>query len=433
MLNPTNACSSRRDFLKASALAASTALAGSVLSRSVHAAGSDVLKIGLIGCGGRGSGAAVNAMNADANVKLIAMADVFDDRLQAAREQIQKAKPDQTAVDDEHCFVGFDGYKQVIESGVDVVLIACASKFHPAYLKAAVDAGKHVFVEKPHAVEPVGLKVVAEACETAKKKNLSVVSGLCWRYDTGVQETMKRVHDGAIGDIVAIQETYMRSPYRLIAREAGWSEIEYQYRNWYHFKWLSGDDIAQSLIHSMDKGAWLMHEEPPVKAYAVGGRAATFDPIHGDVVDHTATVYEYANGVRMYAIGRAQDGCYNEVSDILMGTKGRCDLQKHVIEGENSWRYDGPKCNMYDEEHKVLFSAIRSGQPVNNGVYMIGSTMLGILGQMAVYTGRQITWQQAIESPHRFGPEQCDFNTEPPVKPGADGLYPVPVPGLFTL
>ena len=211
----------------------------------------------------------------------------------------------------------------MIASGVDVVLIATASAFHPQYLKAAVDAGKHVFAEKPHAIDPPGIRSVIESCEEAKKKNLSVVSGLCWRYHTGVQETMKRVLDGAIGDIIAIQETYMRAPYRLVERRPEWSEIEYQFRNWYHFNWLSGDDIAQSLVHSMDKAAWAMKDEPPVKVFGQGGRSSSMGPVFGDVFDHHALVYEYANGVKMFAFGRAQNGCHDEVSDHILGTKGR--------------------------------------------------------------------------------------------------------------
>jgi predicted dehydrogenase len=431
--NPTphNACS-RRQFLAASA-AAGAALGALPLSRSVHAAGSDVIKVGLIGCGGRGSGAAANAMNAGPDVRLVAMSDIFEDRVKSSRDNLKKVQPEQVAVDDEHCFVGFDAYQQVIASGVDVVLIACTSKFHPTYLKAAVDAGKHVFVEKPHAIDPPGIHVVQQACDDAQKKKLCLVSGLCWRYDKGVQETIKRVLDGAIGDLVAIQETYMRSTYRNVERQPDWSELEYQFRNWYHFRWLSGDDGPQSLLHSIDKGAWALREETPVKAFGSGGRSSGFGPVYGDVFDHGAIVFEYANGVRMYANVRAQDGCYSEVSDTFLGTKGRCDVLKNRIEGETKWQYDGPKSNMYDAEHVVLFDAVRSGQPVNDGVRMVRSTMLSLLGQMVCYTGRQMTWEQALNSPWRAGPEAVSWDMEPPAKADADGTYPVPIPGITKL
>jgi len=422
---------SRRSFLATTA--AGTALGALSLGRSVHAAGSDVIKVGVIGCGGRGAGAAVNAMNAGEDVRLVAMGDVFEDRVLAKREGIKKAKPDQMAVDDDHCFVGFDAFEKVIASDVDVVLIACASRFHPTYLKAAVDAGKHVFVEKPHAVDPPGIRVVEQACKDAEKKNLSVVSGLCWRYDRKVQETLKRVLDGAIGDIVAIQETYMRSAYRLIERRPEQSELEYQFRNWYHFRWLSGDDVPQSLLHSMDKGAWALREEPPLKAFGSGGRSSSMGPIYGDVFDHGAIVYEYANGVRMYANVRAQSGCYGEVSDHFLGTKGRANVLKGRIEGQTEWEYYGPKKSMYDAEHVVLFDAVRSGTPVNNGTYMVRSTMISILGQMVCYTGQQMTWDEAMKSNWRAGPETCSWDMEPPAKPEADGTYPVPVPGITKL
>jgi len=422
---------SRRRFLATSA--AGAAIGTLALARGAHAAGSDRIKVGVIGCGGRGSGAAVNAMNAGEDVQVVALADVFDDKVQASRKNLQKAKPDQAAIDDDHCFAGFDAGEKLIASGVDVVLIACASKFHPTYMKAAVDAGKHVFVEKPHAVDPPGIRIVQQACEEAAKKNLSVVSGLCWRYDKGVQETLSRVLDGAIGDIVAIQETYMRSAYRLVERQPDQSELEYQFRNWYHFRWLSGDDVPQSLLHSMDKGAWALREEPPVKAFGSGGRSSGFGPIYGDVFDHDAIVYEYANGVRMYANVRAQSGCFSEVSDNFLGTKGRANVLKNHIEGETDWRYEGPKASMYDVEHEVLFNAIRSGQPVNNGQYMVRSTMIAILGQMVCYTGQQMTWEEAMSSNWQAGPEACSWDMDPPAQPDADGTYPVPIPGLTKL
>ena len=426
---------SRRGFLGMSAGVASASLLGGLsISRGAHAAGSDVIKVGLIGCGGRGSGAAVNALKADPNAKLVAMADVFADRVKNARTQIQQERPGQVAVSDDHCFVGFDAYQKVIASGVDVVLIACTSRFHPFYLKAAVDAGKHVFVEKPHAIDPAGVHIVEQACAAAKQKNLCVVSGLCWRYDRGVQETMKRVLDGAIGDLVAIQETYMRSPYCLVERKQGQSELEYQFRNWYHFNWLSGDDVPQSLLHSMDKACWALREETPVSAFGSGGRSSSFGAVYGDVFDHSSIVYEYANGVRMYANVRAQAGCFDQVSDTFLGTKGRCYLLKNRIEGQTNWHFEGKtKANMYDAEHEVLFAAIRAGKPVNNGLYMVRSTMVAVLGQMVCFSGQQMTWEQARMSAYKAGPEKISWDMAPPVKPEANGTYPVPVPGITKL
>jgi predicted dehydrogenase len=428
---------SRRGFLRTSA--AATVGAGLVLNgglaRSVHAAGSDVIKVGLIGCGGRGSGAAVNAMNAGEDVRLVAMADLFADKAQAARENLRKSRPNQVLVDDEHLFHGFDAYQKVVDSDVDVVLIACTSRFHPQYLKAAVDAGKHVFVEKPHSLDVPGLRVAESACQEAKKKGLSVVSGLCWRYDLAVRETMKRVQDGAIGDIVAIEETYLRSPYRIIARDPKWTELEWQFRNWYHFCWLSGDDILQSLLHNLDKTAWALGEEPPAAAFAVGGRSQKVEPVHGDQFDNAAIGYEYANGVRVYGFSRAQAGVFNQTADVIMGTKGQAYMPnrcKIVVDGKTTWQWDRrkPKPSMYDVEHQELFDSIRSGKPINNGLYMVRSTMLAILGRMVAYTGQKITWDEAMKSEQMLGPESVSWGTKPPLQPEADGTYAAPVPGF---
>jgi len=338
--------------------------------------------------------------------------------------------PDQVAVNDDHCFVGLDGYQHVIDSGVDVVLIACASKFHPLYAKAAIDAGKHVFVEKPHAIDPPGIRLVKATCELAKKKKLCLVSGLMNRYVPSVQETMKRVLDGAIGEIVAIEENFLRAPYVLVQRKPSDKEIEYQFRNWYHFSWLSGDDVTQSLVHNLDKALWAMQEKPPVKAHGLAGRSASFGDIYGDVFDHHSVVYEYANGARIYALCRTQHNCHGGVSDIIMGTKGKCDLLKSRITGETNWQYDGPHGSGYINEHKDLFNGIRTGKTVVND-YMANSTMVAILGQMACYSGKQITWEDACKSNFTFGPSEAeaDFNMKPPKTPGPDGNYPIAVPG----
>jgi predicted dehydrogenase len=402
------------------------------LNRAAHAAGSDVFKVGLIGCGGRGSGAAVNAMNADPSVRLVAMTDIFADRLESSLKTLKTQKADQVLVDKDHAFVGFDGCRKVIESGIDLVLIACASRFHPEYMKAAIDGGKHVFVEKPHAIDPAGIRLAEAAVEEARKKGLSVASGLLYRYDPGMRETIQRIHDGAIGEITAIEENYLRSPYRLVARPPGMSEIEYQFYNWYHFTWLSGDDIPQSLIHNLDKSQWAVREEPPVKAHGVGGRSASFGEVYGNCFDHYAAVYQYANGLRLYAHGRTQVGCHQEVSDIFLGTKGRCELMKKRIEGETNWEYAGPKAAANDLEHKELFDAIRQGKRIDDGLHMLRSTQVGLMGQLAVYTGREITWEQMTASTFKYPPTAgpCDFSIDPPVNPLPDGTYPIPVPGV---
>ncbi len=423
---------SRRIFLKLSAAGAGIAAAGQLgIARSAHAAGSGTIKIGLVGCGGRGSGAAANAMNAGKDVRLVAMADIFEDHLKGARDRLKKIYAQQVDVPDDRSFVGFDAYQKVLASGIDAVLLAPASHFLPMHFKAAVDAGKHVFCEKPHALDVPGLRLATAACEEAKRNGLSVVSGLCWRYDAGVSEAMQRVRDGAIGEIVAIQETYITQPYGLRERKPGWSEMYYQMQNWYHFNWLSGDQTAQQLIHSLDKASWALGDRPPLRAWGLGGRQVCIEPKYGDQFDHHAVVFEYPDGVRVFGFCRDIPGCYDETSDVIFGTKGRAVLPSRPrIEGQTNWQYKGGPNKMYDNEHAELFGSIRSGKPVNNGDYMFTSTMLGILAQMVCYSGQELTWEKAMQSTLSYSLPRYDFDAEPPVKPGPDGVYPTAMPGI---
>ncbi len=416
----------RRQFVKRSA-AAMTSLA---LARTCHAAGSDMLRIGLIGCGGRGTGAAVNAMNADKNARLVAMADAFDWRLAASLKQLTAIKPKQVDVDADHKFVGLQSYRSLLESAVDVVIITVPSHFTPIYLKAAVDAGKHVFCEKTHAVDAPGVKLVQTAADTALQKGLCIVSGLAWRYHTGVRETMKRVHDGAIGRITTVQEICNTGSLRSLPRRPGMTEMQYQVYDWYDFNWLSADLPGLNMVHNVDKGAWALHDRLPLKAWGMGGREVRKGPTFGDVYDHHATVYEYADGVRMYAYCRQINGTWTAVSDVFLGTKGRCDLLNHIIEGETNWRYDGPPCNRFDLEHVALFSAIRAGTPINNGLYMARSSMLALMSTWCSHTGREITWTEAMNSKMQANPDGYTWDADPPTKPGPDGNYPVAVPGI---
>ncbi len=420
----------RRGFLKSSTALTGAALAGTLeLSRQVHAAGSDVIKVGLIGCGGRGTEAAINAMNAGPDVRLTAMAELFRDRLEASRQRLRAAKPGQVAVDDDHCFVGLEAYRQVLASGVDAVLITPSSCFIPRIFHAAVEARKHIFCEKPHGLDVPGVNLVAAAAETARRHGLSVVSGLCWRYDLGVRETMKRVHDGQIGDIVAIQETYVGTPYIVRERQEGWSEMEYQLRNWYHFNYLSGDQTSQQLIHSMDKASWAMRDQPPVKVWGTGGRQVCTHPKFGDQYDHFSAIYEYANGVRVFGYCRDMPDCWNNTSDLILGTKGRCNLLSFTIDGEKKWRYEGPRPNMYDVEHAELFASIRKREPLNNASYMCLSSLLAIAAQVAAYSGQLVPWDELLQSKRQLLPAALSFTSEPPVKPGPGGIYPTPMPG----
>ncbi len=433
---------SRRHFLFTTA-----ATAGSVLAmhRGAHAAGSDILKVGLVGCGSRGTGAAWNAVRADPGVRLVALADAFADRLDSSLKALKERSPDQVDVDPARCFVGFDAYKELIASGVDVVLLATPPNFRPLHLAAAIEAGKHVFVEKPVGVDAIGVRSVLATCEVARKKNLSVVSGLCWRYNAVIREAVKRVHDGAIGDIVAVQCTRNLGGLWHRGHKPEWTEMEFQMRNWYYFTWLSGDHNVEQQVHGIDKCSWAMRDKPPKKAWALSGRQVRTDPMYGNIYDHHAMVYEYDNGTRMYAFARQQPGCFNDYSEVLLGTKGKCDLQKGRIEGETNWAYsdgtgklarvgaqsyakDGR--TMHQVEHDEMFAAIRAGKPINNGEYMCQSTLMAILGRTAGYTGQEITWEQMKASKLDLSPERYAFDSPPPILPGPDGKYPVAMPGI---
>ncbi len=419
----------RRAFLKASVAGSAGAYAAMQMGPGVFAAGSDIIRVGMIGCGGRNAGAAAQALAADKGARLTAMCDIFMDRVKGVRATLKQQRGGQVAVDDDHCFAGFDGYKPVIEAS-DVVVIANAAKFHPLHSIAAIRAGKHVFVEKPHGIDPAGIKVMQAASALAKEKKLCLVSGLHSRYHEGYEETIKRIHDGAIGDVVSIEENFLRAPYVVIGRKPGLTELQWQCSTQYHFRWLSGDDVVQSLVHNLDRSSWVMHNEVPVKCHGMGGRSSMTEPIYGDVFDHHAVKYEFANGVPVYAFCRTTTGCYDEYSSRVFGSKGRADIMGCRITGETNWRWTG-RCDPYQREHDVLFAAIRSGEPVNNGDYMSRSTLITIMGQISCYTGRQITWEQAAGSDFYYPPkpEDCRDDMEPPVLPGADGSYPVPKPG----
>ncbi|NLF07529.1 MAG: Gfo/Idh/MocA family oxidoreductase [Pirellulaceae bacterium] len=427
-----NNVGNRRSFLATSAIAGGAMLAGTAeLGQTAHVAGSEVLKVGLIGCGPRGTGAAVNALNADPQAKLTAMADLFMENIRFSRENIRKLKGVQTAVDDDHCFTGFSGYQGVLQSDVDVVILALPPFFHPKYLQAAVDVGKHVFCEKTHAVDPPGVRAVLAAGEEAREKNLCVVSGLAWRYHAGVRETMNRVLDGAIGEINAIEATCNTGSLRCRARQSGWSEMEYQLRDWFNFTWLTCDLPGLNSVHDLDKAAWAMGDQPPLKCWGTGGRQVRVGPRFGDVWDHHATVFEYEGGTKLFAFCRQQDGCKTDISDRFYGTKGRCDLLRCRIDGEIPWRYEGPDCNRFDAEHAALFAAIRDGRAINNSLYMARSSMLAIMATWASYTGQEITWERAMKSERLAGPTtEISFETEPPTKPDARGEYPIPITGL---
>jgi len=406
---------SRRNFLKTSTAAVTTgALAANLmLPTGAYAGETNILKVGLIGCGGRGTGAAKDALSADPNTKLVAMADTFADKIEIKLSELKKQKiADRVDVADDMKFVGFDAYKQLLATDVDVVLLTTPPHFRPQQLQAAIDAGKHVFAEKPVAVDAPGVRAVMETCKQAKEKNLSVVSGLCWRYHYGKRAALDQVLSGGIGDVVSIQCTYNTSGLWHHDRQPEWSDMEWQLRNWLYFTWLSGDHINEQHIHSLDKMAWAMGDEPPIKATGIGGRLSRTDPKYGSVYDHFSTVYEYPNGVKGFASCRQQNGCDNNVTDFVMGSKGICNVFGHKtvdLDGKPLWKFKGENNNMYKTEHEELFSSIRNNAPINNGEYMTRSTLLAIMGRMSAYTGKTITWEDALNSKENLTPPTYDW------------------------
>ena len=410
----------RRSFLKAGALSAATIpLAGG----GVFAQGSDVLKIGLVGCGGRGSGAASQAMRADRAVSLHAMGDMFPDKLDASLQSFNKDEELSKKVNvGERKFTGIDAFKKVIDSGVDVVLLCTPPHFRPMQIKYAIEKGKHVFAEKPVAVDAPGVRSVIDSCRIAKTKNLAVVSGLCWRYHFGKRETMNRIHEGQIGDIVAMHTNYLVGGLWHRKRQEGWSDMEYQLRNWLYYTWLSGDHIVEQHIHSLDKTIWAMKDEPPISAVGLGGRQVRTSSDFGHIFDHHAVVYEFKSGAKVFSYTRQQDGCFNEVNDFIMGTQGSCDVMKHEIKGKNPWKMARrTQDDMYQNEHNELFASIRAGKPINDGEWMSRSTLMAIMGRMATYTGKMITWDMAYNSKEDLSPANYNFGPAPTpevAKPG---------------
>ena len=422
----------RRTFLGNTAqIGAGAAVLGSLaVPRSVHAAGTETLKVGLVGCGGRGTGAAMDALSSDGQAVLVAVADTFADRAEESLSQLrgEKTIADRVEVTPETIFTGFDGYKNVVDS-CDVVLLATPPHFRPEHFAYVVEKGKHCFIEKPIAVDTPGIKSVMESSRKAKEKNIAVVSGLCWRYDLKVREMMRQIlEQEAIGEIVAIESSYNTGLLWHRGNDPKWSQMEYQVRNWLYHTWLSGDHIMEQAIHSLDKTAWLLGDQSPVKATSLAGRQQRTDPLYGNVYDHFAVFYEYPTGQRVYFTCRQQDNCSARVDERVLGTNGQAEILRGDLynrKGDRKWRYKGEQPSMYRVEHEELFSSIRKGKPINNGEYMCNSTAIALMGRMAGYTGQTVTWDQLMNSTERLGPTEYawgDVPTEVVAIPGKTAL-----------
>ena len=440
---------SRRQFLKNSCsgiTVASTVAVGFPYIATSHAASDLPIRIGVVGCGGRGTGAALDALQAategvypmdtyhteDAaegaraaarGVQIVALADVFQDRLERCRQQLQKVG---MPVSKDRCFIGFDAYEKVMNlPDVNYVILATPPNFRPAHLRAAVEAGKHAFVEKPVAVDATGVRSVIESGEIARKKSLAIGAGTMRRRENGSCETTRHVQEGMIGDIIACEAIWSGGELWSVKRQPSWTDMEDQLRNWLYYTWLSGDFIVEQFVHNLDVINWVLGEHP-VRAFAMGGRQVRTDSRFGNIYDHFAVEYQYASGVRCFAMDRQTNGCANRVEEVFLGTKGMARFGLFRGWGINlksgkQWRFSGPRNNPYHQEHQDLINSIRSGRPINEARQLAESTLTAIMGREATYSGQSIEWEDAMNSTQDLRPPTYEFGPLP--------VREVPMPG----
>ncbi|MHC4751726.1 MAG: Gfo/Idh/MocA family protein [Planctomycetota bacterium] len=444
--DPSHKISSRRQFLKDSCsgiTVAATVAASFPYVAPSHAASDVPIRIGVIGCGGRGTGAALDALQAateviypmdtyhteDAaegaraaakGVQIVALADVFQDRLERCREQLQKVG---MPVSKDRCFIGFNAYEQVINlPDVNYVILATPPNFRPAHLRAAVEAGKHAFIEKPVAVDATGVRG-----EIARKKALAIGAGTQYRRANGSREMTRRIQEGMIGDIIACEAIWSGGELWSVKRQPSWTDMEDQLRNWLYYTWLSGDFIVEQFVHNLDIINWVLGEHP-VRAFAMGGRQVRTYPRFGNIYDHFTVEYQFASGVRCFAMDRQTNGCANRVEEVFLGTKGTAGFGHYrgwgiVLKSGKKWRFSGPRNNPYHQEHQDLINSIRSGQPINEARQLAESTLTAIMGREATYSGQIIEWEDALNSTQDLRPPTYEF--------GPLSTRPVPMPGQY--
>jgi myo-inositol 2-dehydrogenase / D-chiro-inositol 1-dehydrogenase len=426
---------SRRDFLRSSAfIAAVGAVGASGQLAPGYAAGSDRLRVGLIGCGARGIGAAMNCVLSAPGVEIVALGDVFADRVQAALKQLKDNSQgkewscsqewkhaDQVKATPDTCFTGFDAYGKVIASGVDMVILAGPPHFRPEHLRAAIAAGKHVFMEKPVAVDPVGIRSILASSEQARQKGLGIVAGTQRRHQNSYIEVMKRLHAGDLGDLLGGECYWNGGCVRHYGfyheRQPGWTDMEYVLRNWYFYSWLSGDHIAEQHVHNLDVINWAMGS-PPVEAIGVGGRQWRTEPQYGNIYDHFGVRYRYPNGAIIASVCRQIDGTQPLVTEMIVGSRGRAWSGR--IEGQKPWRWEGANPNPYEQEHADLISSIRAGNPLNEGRAVAEATLTAIMGRMSAYTGQAVKWEWVIR--------ESELDLTPAEVRGGYALGPAPRP-----
>lgn len=428
----------RRSFLKTSTAAAAGAALTSTIARTAHAAGSDEIKFVLIGCGGRGSGATNQIMNTKGNVKLVAAADPFVDKAAGQIERIGKGNKGKNAekidVPPERIFGGLDGYKKAIDVDCDLVIIATPPGYKPQQFEYAVSKGRHVFMEKPVASDAIGVRRVLDAVEESKKKKLMVALGLQRRHEPRYMETIERLHEGAIGDIVAMRVYWNGGGIWYRNRTPDMTEMQFQTNNWYHFNWLSGDQICEQHIHNLDVGCWVKGMYP-VECNGMGGREMREggDATKSQIFDHTFCEYTFPDGTKMFSQGRHLRGAWNHVGEAAHGTKGTADPSGSIA-GENPWKFSGEKVNGHQQEQHDLIEALMRGEIYNEGEYGAKSTFTAILGREACYSGKVIKWDELLTKGRELAPgiDQYTLDTPPPALPDSEtGEYPIPVPGKY--
>ena len=419
--------STRRDFIRSAGAAAVATTVVSSLDSLVgaYAAGTDEIRVGLVGCGGRGTGAAGNVLKAASGVRIVALADAFRDRLDECRQTLAKEHADTATVAEDHCFVGLDAVQQLLKTDVNYVILATPPGFRPGHIKAAIEAGKNIFAEKPVAVDAAGVRACLGMADEITKRGIAMAAGTQYRHFDPYIQSMKRIHEGSIGTVTAARAYYNTSELWKRDRKPEWTELENQMRNWLYYTWLSGDHIVEQFIHNIDAMNWGLQGHP-IRAIGTSGRQVRTAPEYGHIYDHFAVVYEYDNGVFCTAMCRQQNGTDKKVANEFTGTKGSAlVLPNYVINGPNAWKYEGEPNDMYVQEHTDLIASIRAGKPLNELKQVAESSLTAVMGRMSAYSGKTITWEQAMNSPESLMPETLTWGPMP--------VPAVPQPGQDTM
>ena len=390
-------------------------------SPAVHVSGSDAIRIGIIGCGSRGRGAAAQAVESAPNVRVVALADLFPDAIDRTLEMWADRPKDTFNLSRDRCFVGWDAYKQLLQTDANYIILATPPAFRPAHLMAAIEAGKHVYAEKALAVDPTGVRTVLAAAELAAQKNLGIITGLWRRHDRAYIDTVNRVRDGAIGRILTGQAYCLQGGWNVIRRQEGWSDMEWQVRNFFYFTWLSGDTIVDQGTHGHDILNWTLGATP-IHCHGMGGRQARTHPAYGHIYDHFAVEYEYPGGIHVVSLCRQTENTHQQIRERVCGERGWADLSGRIVAaGQPNHRFTGQRPSPYVLMHADLINSVRAGKPLNYGKQAAESHLMSIMGRMAAYTGKLIRWKEALEHPMNLMPSRLEFGPLP--------VAPVAIPG----